>query len=272
LNLKKEGTELVKTAAADDVEYEKFRERFDKYFETISELNQAHLARYVCDRKAIIDFLNQQLTRKADGKYRLEDRIHSIIFPRGKTSNDVFFKDHNLWLIDERLAFHVYLSSDKPINKLEPLQNLSKKELDIIIFDKAVAFSESQDVPFTSITIMEFKRPQRNEYNETENPFTQTLDYIREIKAGKAKLADGRILPIKESLPFYCYIICDMTNKLKRWAENFELEKTPDELGYFGYKRHFNAYFEVISYSKLIADAEKRNRAFFEKLGLPKQI
>ena len=54
------------------------------------------------------------------------------------------------------------------------------------------------------------------------------------------------------------------------WARLFELQDTPDNLGFFGYKRSFNAYFEVISYSKLVADAEKRNKVFFQKLGLPR--
>jgi len=59
---------------------------------------------------------------------------------------------------------------------------------------------------------------------------------------------------------------------LGEWAEYFELERTPDNLGFFGYKRHLGAYCEVISYSKLVSDAEKRNQAVFEKLGLPKRM
>lgn len=269
-SLRIEGQELLRAAASDDVDFEDFKSRFDDFFKKTSEINRADLARYVCHRKAIIEFLKRQLARQADGKYSLEERIHKIIFPLGKTSNDIFFEDHNLWLIDERLAFHVFLSSDRSIKQSETLVNDSGKEPDLLIFDKAVAFSDSPSVPFSSITIIEFKRPQRTEYSEKENPFTQVANYIKEIKAGKAKLADGRALPINSNLPFYCYIICDITPKLKDWAYMFELQDTPDMLGFFGYKRHFNAYYEVISYSKLAADAEKRNHAFFEKLGLPK--
>jgi len=272
INLRKEGQELLQAAISDDDDFEVFKKRFDEFFEKISEVNRADLARYVCHRKAIIEFLKRQLTRQADGKYRLEERIHSIIFPQGKTSDNVLFEDHNLWLIDERLAFHVFLSSDLPIKHAEPLENKSGKEPDILVFDKAVTFSESPDVPFSSITIIEFKRPQRNEYSERENPFTQITTYIDKIKEGKAKLPDGRSLPIASNLPFYCYIVCDITPKLKDWARLSELEVTPDGLGFFGYKRNYGAYFEVISYSKLVSDAEKRNQAFFEKLGLPKRI
>ena len=272
VKLREEGEKLLQMPAPDDAEFAQFEERFNEYFEQISEVNRADLARYVCHRKAIIEFLQKQLALQNDGKYRREDRIHSIMFPRGKTSNDVLFDDHNLWLIDERLAFHVFLSSDQPIRQAQVLQSTSKKEPDILIFDKALALSDTMDVPFSAITIIEFKKPQRTEYSEKENPFAQVCEYITDIKEGKATLADGRPLPIPPNLPFYCYVICDTTPAIKEWAHHFELQETPDCLGFFGYKQYFVAYFEVISYSKLVADAEKRNKAFFQKLGLPRRI
>ncbi len=272
IKLRDEGQQLLQSPIPPDTELEQFEERLQRYFEEISEVNRADLARYVCHRKAIIEFLQKQLTLRDDGKYRREDRIHSIIFPRGKTSDEVLFEDHNLWLVDERLVFHVFLSSDKPIKQLAVLENKSKKEPDILVFDKALALSEARDVPFSSITVIEFKKPQRDDYSERENPFTQVAKYIDEIREGKATTTAGRPMPIPPNLPFYCYIICDITPTLKEWARLFELQDTPDSLGFFGYKRSFNAYFEVISYSKLVADAEKRNKIFFQKLGLPRSI
>jgi hypothetical protein len=65
-----------------------------------------------------------------------------------------------------------------------------------VVFDKAVAFSESRDVPFPSITIIEFKKPQRDDYSEKENPFTQVAKYIDDIRAGNASTAAGRPMPI----------------------------------------------------------------------------
>lgn len=266
--LRTEGRDLLEASTSRYADFDEFEEHLEEYFAKISEVNRADLARYVTHRKAIIEFLRHQLARKDDGNYSLEDKIHGIIFPRSKTSDEVSFEGHNLWLVDERLAFHVFLSSDKPISQANHLTSDSKKEPDILIFDKAVAFSETPNVPFSSITIIEFKKPQRNDYSDKENPFVQVTDYIEDIRKGKAKLADGRGMPIPANLPFYCYILCDITPKLERWAYQSELQKTPDELGFFGYKRQYNAYCEVISYSKLVSDAEKRHLAFFEKLGL----
>jgi len=272
IRLRDEGKELLESPAPTDSGLDQFEERFERYFEEISEFNKADLARYVCHRKAIITFLRKQLTLQDDGKYRREDRIHSIIFPRGKTSNEVLFEDHNLWLVDEKLVFHVFLSSDKAIRQVGVLENTSKKEPDIVVFDKAFAFSESSEMPFSSITIIEFKKPQRDDYSERENPFTQVTNYIDDIKEGKARTHTGRPIPIPSNLPFYCYIICDITQTLRGWARYFDLQHTPDEMGFFGYKRSYNAYFEVISYSKLVSDAEKGNKVFFQKLGLPGEI
>jgi len=270
--LVQEGQKLLQVDVEGPAEFQDFEKQLADYFDRVSEVNRADLARYVCHRKAIIEFLRQQLGRQADGKYRREDRIHNIVFPRGRTSREVWFDEHNLWLLDERLAFHAFLSSDKPLAQAASLDNSSRAEPDLLIFDKAVAFSESDEAPFNSITVVEFKRPQREEYGENENPFTQVADYVRDIRAGKVRMADGRSLPVPEDLPFYCYVVCDLTRGLERWAENFELQKTPDGLGFFGYKRALRAYCEAISYPKLVSDAEKRNRAFFEKLGLPKRL
>ena len=272
VELRDEGRKLLQSSASEEVEFEEFKERFDEFFEKISEVNRADLARYVCHRKAIIEFLQKQLSMKIDGKYQPEERIHNIIFPRGKCSEELLFEDHNLWLVDERLAFHVFLSSDQKIKKAPVLENKSEKEPDILIFDRVVAFSETQDQPFTSITIIELKKPLRSEYSEKDNPFSQVYNYIDEIRSGKAKDLKGRPYSIPQNLPFYCYIVCDLTPKLKEWAKQYNFREMPDALGFFGYNENFNAYCEVISYNKLVVDAQKRNHAFFTKLGLTGQI
>ncbi len=268
VKLREEGAELIKESLkVKDENWEIFREKFVKYFEEISEANKADLARYVCHRKSIIEFLKKQLAVDATGKYKPEENIHSIIFPMGKTSEEISFEDHNLWLIDERLSFHFFLSSDKTLLKTKTIESQSKKEPDLLIFDKAIAFSDSE-IPYTSITIIEFKRPLRKEYNDKENPFVQVQDYIDEIRKGKARKSDGRTFDPMPNLPFYCFVICDLTPQLEKWAKSFSLQKSSDGLGFFGYFPHYNAYIEVISYNKVVSDAEKRNKIFFNKLGL----
>ncbi len=43
---------------------------------------------------------------------------------------------------------------------------------------------------------------------------------------------------------------------------------TPDNQGYYGFHKTYAAYYEVIDYNKLLSDAKKRNRIFFDKINL----
>jgi hypothetical protein len=266
--LRQEGTSLIASTDA-EAEFGTYASRFDDYFNKISDVNQSDLARYVFDRKLVLQFLQKLLSVQENGKYALEDKVHRLIFPMGETSNDVPFENHNLWLLDERLAYHRYLASDKQLRKTEPLNNDSKKELDIVVFDKACAFTDVTMGPFQTITIIEFKRPMRTSYSDDENPFEQVLNYIDDIRGGKALTPDKRPIPISEGVHFYCYIVADKTDLLEQYAYRTELERAPDGQGFFGYKRHYKAYIEFVSYSKLLDAAKQRNHAFFEKLGLP---
>lgn len=252
-----------------DVNYEDYTNRLKEYFDLVNDLNSSDLARYVCHRRAVLDFLCKQLAIQDSGKYETESRIHDIIFPRNKTSAEVEFDKHNLWLIDEKLVYHKFLASDKQLRTMATLETRSQKEPDIIVFDKACAFSPSKERTFPTITIIEFKRPMRDDYSQDNNPFTQVVEYIDAIKAGKARTMDGRNVPFQQGIHFFCYIICDMAQSLEKQAKFFGLDKTADGQGYFGYQKHYDAYFEVISYSKMVTDAKMRNAVLFDKLNLP---
>jgi hypothetical protein len=202
------------------------------------------------------------------GKYALEKTVHGLIFPMRTTSEDVPFEQQNLWIIDERLTFHSFLSSDQPLNSLESVEIDSTSRPDILIFNRPLAFSDS-DEPLQSIVVIEFKKPDRVSYGD-EDPISQAYRMVREIREGKKKDKDGRyIRPANRNIPAYCYIICDLTPAVEIKIQNMGARRTPDNLGYYGFNETLNAYFEVISYNKLLADAAKRNRVLFEKLNLP---
>ena len=120
--------------------------------------------------------------------------------------------------------------------------------------------------------VIEFKRPGRDDYSDHDlkrNPIAQVYNYIDLIRKGEAKDKDGQELATQKNVPFYGYIIADMTKNLQRLAENASLIRTPDNMGYYGYNQNRDAYIEIISYQKLVADAQKRNQILFKKLNLP---
>ena len=167
----------------------------------------------------------------------------------------------NLWIIDERLAYHQFLASDKTIKSLPEVDSTSTKELDIAVFDRAFAYSDDE-APLNTITIIEFKKPD----NTKDNPLSQMGGYIDEIVAGRKKRANGRTFGDCSKTAFRCFAVCDLTPKMVRHCKDAGLRVTPDGMGYYGYQPERNAYFEVISYNKLLSDAKKRNEILFDKL------
>ncbi len=164
-----EGHELFKNSSFQDTE--QYIERFNRYKETIKELNQSKLADYVINRRSVIDLLEKALEWDCTGKYSKEEIVHDLIMPMGKTSDTENPDTFNLWLIDEKLTFHNYLASDKTIKSIPLIASESTKEPDILAlkgFDTPILISETNQFPLPSITIIEIKRPQRNDYKEGE--------------------------------------------------------------------------------------------------------
>jgi len=154
-------------------------------------------------------------------------------------------------------------------DKIEPVDVKNKKRPDILVFNHPIAFVD-QEPPFSSVVVIEFKRPMRKDYNEDEeNPVSQVWGYIRDIQEGNKQDKNGRPINPQKGLPYYAYIVADLTKKLRVIAEDYGLISTPDNEGYFGYNKNLEAYVEIISYDKLLRDSQQRNRVLFEKLNLP---
>lgn len=267
--IKEQTQHLINSTVNDITNVADYITEYNELLSKISDLSTDQLAEYVLYRKSIISLLDKSVELTDTGKYPLEEAVHRIIFPMITTSNEIDYEQQNLWLIDERLSYHHYLASDKPLKSVEVINTDSKLEPDLLIFNKALAYAEAP-APFSSVVVVEFKRPMRNEYSEEENPFEQVIRYITNIRASKALDRKGRPIPINDNTPFYAYIICDITEKVINLAENFyDYTQTPDGLGYFNFNKKLKAYIEVISYTKLVQDAKKRNRVLFEKLNLP---
>lgn len=257
-----------------DEQVEEYKERLNAYLQKAEDIKKSDLANYVSHRKVIIDLLQKSIGLLDSGKYAREDMIHELIMPMRKASNEIFLDSCNLWLIDERLAFHNYLASDKTINAMPITGNDSNKEPDLIslrVFDNPILVNDQITFPLASITVIEIKRPMRNDMREGEDkdPIDQAISYLEKIREGKVTAKNGRPIPGNNDIPGYCYILCDLTESMHRRCRRANLRITSDGMGYFGYNEPSHAYVEVISFDQLVKAAKERNRAFFDKLGLP---
>jgi hypothetical protein len=274
----REGQEVLEETALEHLGNEEhakeYAKRLDEYLAKVEDVKKSDLAAYVSRRKVILDLLARIIEQNPDGKYCREDLVHNLIMPMGTTSADGAHRASNLWLVDERLAFHNYLASDKTLHSMPITGSQSTKEPDLLALqmcDTPVLIAEGNTPTWTSLSIIEIKRPMRNDAGpgEQKDPIEQSLDYLRRVREGGVTTAKGRPIPGADRIPGFCYIIADLTPKLISRCDMHQLNPTGDCMGYFGYHEKFNAYIEVISFDRLLSVANQRNRAFFDVIGLP---
>jgi hypothetical protein len=239
--------------------------RVAEVVENISQASKNDLIHYVSMRKCVLDLFEKSLEVGVDGKYRSEGDVHDIIMPRRKDTDQIDYESHNLWILDERLNFTGYVSSDKPLDEKRG------DRTDLAIFGRRVAFRGDNEAS-NPITIFEFKKPQRHDFvdpSSEEDPVQQIVRYVNDIRDGKYKTVAGRDILISGNTPFYGYVVCDLTKKLKTWLEREkDFTVMPDGLGYFRWYGNIKLYIEVLSWDKILRDASMRNKVFFHKLGI----
>jgi Histidine kinase-, DNA gyrase B-, and HSP90-like ATPase len=262
-----EGSEIK--VLVDSESFEKYEQKMNEHIARINDMGKSQLASYVAHRRSILDLLDLSLKKsRTDAKYRLEEVLHNMIFPMRNTSKDMFFEQQNLWVIDERLCYHTILTSDKKLNSVAGLENTHRKEPDIFgfFYDAPTAVREPDDGS-GAVVIIEFKRPGRDDYSS--DPAQQVLDHFVAIADGKVRDIDGRVVN-PSNIRYYGYFVADLTPTLKRQMR-FNYQQSVDGEGYFRTLPGGNGYVEIISYDKLLRDAQRRNRILFEKLGLHKR-
>lgn len=264
---KKKAQELETNKLETTQDIEKFNNTFISYMNEINDIGKSKLAEYVVCRKSILQILSNLQKQQEDKKYPFEKAIHETIFPMNKTSDDIDYEKHNLWVIDEKLAYHYYLASDKKIKSMDIIESDSNKEPDIIIFDHPFLLSENERN--TTLTIFEFKRPERDDYTDEENPVLQVINYVKDLRSSKVHDKNGETLNIAENTPIYAYIICTLTPKMREVAiDQYDFAILPDGNGYIGYHKTHKIYFQIVSYKKMIMDAQDRNKILFDKLNI----
>ena len=126
--IKKDVEELLADATSID------EDRMCQIVSKISDASKNDLVHYIATRKEILQILERSLQVDESGKYRAEGVVHDILFPRRSDSESTTFEDHNLWILDERLNFTSYVSSDISIDKDR------KYRPDLVVYNQRVVF------------------------------------------------------------------------------------------------------------------------------------
>lgn len=220
--VKKRGITETREQLAQDLFVERFRQKFD--FTKLSEETSVEdlvrlvrdkipedakeaLAVYVAYRNNVIQVFRQLLNKDDDG-LATEDKVHKLIYPRYRDSEQIDYASHNLWLIDDDLAYARYISSDRT-----PEGNARRKGE----FAHDLLINNDDE-----LMIVEMKRPQKKDYDstkeaDTKNPVDQLKNQVLDIRErGKVITSGGREISIDATSMVRGYILADWNDKLER--------------------------------------------------------
>lgn len=263
----------TKEQLAQDLFVERFRRKFDftkldpnasidelvNIVKTkIPEDAKEALAVYVAYRNHVIRIFRELLSKTEDG-LATEDKVHQLIYPRYKDSEEVDYSTHNLWLLDDDLAYAQYISSDRTPDG----NNRAKGEYahDILINND------------NELMIVEMKRPQKKGYSaesdgSTNNPVDQLKKQISDIRQkGKIKTSGGREIVIPPDRMVRGYVLADWNDSLQKYLEmeDFVITNYGGQMAY-RYFTTLNLMLEVIAFDRLVDRASNRNDAFVQIL------
>ncbi len=258
----------ITAPGSDDV-----RQLVKTYSSMVTTDQKGVLAEYVVRRKAVLDVLDEMRGYEDEEERRsyYESALHALVCPMRQDSTQLDYEDHNLWLLDDRLAFFAYFNSDKELRTFTSLPN--EERPDLAFFYGTVSTWLGEGDASGTVVLVEFKRPNRNDYTGNDNPVRQVSDYVALLRRSNT-LRDhkGRLRSMNlKTSAYHCYVVADLTETLLREIAILNLQETPDGLGRFGYIRSGDGsptYLEVVPYEKLLRDAKLRNSIFFQKVGL----
>ena len=265
--IKTMGDDLVKAGSVSS----EIESKVELYRDMVSTDQRGVLAEYVLRRKSVLDLFDsfQEWKDTPSKKRHREAALHGLICPMGVDSTDMEFEQHNLWIVDDRLAFFSYFNSDRRLERYTDIESEDRPDI-AFFYDTCFAWRGEGEASNT-VVLIEFKMPGRNDYSGNDNPVRQVNDYVQQLRSGNLLSAKGRRAPVRlREAAYHCYIIADRTPTLEREIEMLQFAETPDGEGLYGYigVGERKTYVEIIPYDKLLKDAKLRQGIFFQKLGL----
>lgn len=240
----------------------------DSYIEKIHELagkidegKKEALAEYILHRKSIIELLDASRRFNATDQRGSEDEVHSLIFRRFNDSTNVEYFQHNLWLIDDALAFVPYVSSDRTMHGKRRQQG--DKVTDLLFFDDSMVLGDEDG---SSLAIVEFKKPSRNDYkfgDAKTDPVTQVIDTLEKaLTAGGISKVDGTHISFAGVTRRQAFIIADITSTMVDVLKRHDFKNNYNPKIWYRYRDLEQMLIQVYGYDTLVETAKKRNQAF----------
>ena len=255
-------TRQIVAAANNPQDYEK---RLKELVDKVDEGQKEALAEYVIHRKNIISLIESARKYSGDGKRAPEDDIHELVFRRFSDNANTNYFEHNLWLIDDALSFMPYVSSDRAMHGKG--RKAGDKVSDLIFFDDSLVLGDEDGA---TLTIVEFKRPSRNDYvfgNAKTDPVLQVIETLENATAaGGISKTDGSHIAFTGVVRRFAFIIADITPTLAKVLKQHDFRNDWNPKMFIRYRDNEQIFIQAFGYETLIEMAKKRNQAFFSVL------
>jgi hypothetical protein len=245
---------------------------------------QLALAQHVVRRKLALELMEKLIRRlrvrkDKDDDHHLERTLHSFICPmgiRGDNPSEMKGRSHELWIVDERLAFTRAFSSDRRLDAIMASGGSADRP-DLLVWNLAyglgVTETDAVDTsePLRTMMIVEFKRPGREDYKEAEDQIeAQIVKYLGQLRGGELESFDRGRIRVAPDCVFHCYVVADIVGDLEQQLSNWET--TANGQGRIRpLKNQYRGSIEVIQWQDLVNDAWMRNRATLRAAGLSRE-
>ena len=257
--------DIIKQISAAALSAEDYTAKIKSISAKLDDGNKEVLAEYVVHRKNIITLFEAARRYTEEGKHAPEDSIHELVFRRFKDNTDISYFEHNLWLVDDLLAFMPYISSDRaPHGKG---RKTGDKITDLVFFDEPLVLTDNDG---TTITIVEFKKPSRDDYvagKSKSDPVAQVLETLgKTTDAGGFTKMDGTHFTLNGIVRRFAFIIADITPSFVQVLKFHDFKNDWNPKIFVRYRDTEKIFIQVMGYQTLIENAKKRNQAFFSVL------
>lgn len=250
----------------------KDKTKFDekRYKEITNQFTQVgieQLADYIGYRQTIIDMLLEIYNETKESKAKfLEDDIHNLFMPKSNSSKSSFLYGNNVWIFDDKFMSYIYTASDLTIAQIvsdvtgkpkdEVIKHHQEQKPDLIMF-----YSDDKEGVKKDILLVEFKRL-HYDLDGRKKAITQLQDYPMYIRKN-----------IKNIRTIFSYTIIDFDEPFREWLTDSQ-GFIPNAFGnedndiseYYRYNKTVEAHLNVLSFSQVLHDANKRNKVFLDIL------
>ena len=141
------------------------------------------------------------------------------------------------------------------------------KVADLAFFDDSLILGENDG---TTVTIVEFKRPSRDDYvfgPAKTDPVTQVIDTLElAVRAGGVTRTDGSHMSFSGVVRRFGYVVADLTPSLIKVLNRHDFSNAQNPNIWVRYRGTEEIFIQALGYDTLVENAKKRNQAFFSVL------